>query len=129
MVREGCSPSAEAAKEAIENLQPCELRSGRGACYINANRRAATASGERFLGINPMAHAIAKSSSFESIRSLAKTVPLSQEPIAVLANYACHPTIMGPPNRLITPDYPGATKRSSRTSSRRQMHFPARLRR
>jgi hypothetical protein len=32
-------------------------------------------------------------------------------PLATLVNYACHPTIMGPPNRLITPDYPGAMKR------------------
>src|SRR5205085_1967147 len=32
-------------------------------------------------------------------------------PLATLVNYACHATIMGPPNRLITPDYPGAMKR------------------
>jgi hypothetical protein len=33
------------------------------------------------------------------------------KPLATLVNYACHPTIMGPLNRLITPDYPGAMKR------------------
>jgi hypothetical protein len=27
-------------------------------------------------------------------------------------NFACHPTIMDPPNRLLTPDYPGAMKRA-----------------
>src|SRR5262249_37942923 len=27
--------------------------------------------------------------------------------IATVVNYACHPTTMGPTNRLITPDYPG----------------------
>jgi hypothetical protein len=32
-------------------------------------------------------------------------------PVATLVNYACHATIMGPANRLITPDYPGAMKR------------------
>jgi hypothetical protein len=33
------------------------------------------------------------------------------EPVATLVHYACHGTIMGPSNRLITPDYPGAMKR------------------
>src|SRR5438067_4237839 len=45
--------SSEAAVEALANLQPVQLRAGRGACAINANRRAATPAGERFLGINP----------------------------------------------------------------------------
>ena len=36
---------------------------------------------------------------------------LNSEPVATLVNYACHPTIMGPANRLLTPDYPGAMKR------------------
>src|SRR5437867_7500885 len=45
--------SAEAATEALANLQPVCLRAGRGECRINANRRAITPGGERFLGINP----------------------------------------------------------------------------
>ena len=36
---------------------------------------------------------------------------LDRQPVATLVNYACHPTIMGPANRLLTPDYPGAMKR------------------
>ena len=28
----------------------------------------------------------------------------------MLVHYGCHPTIMGPPNRLITPDYPGIVR-------------------
>ena len=35
---------------------------------------------------------------------------LEGKPIATLVNYACHPTIMGPENRLITPDYPGVVR-------------------
>lgn len=31
--------------------------------------------------------------------------------MATLVNFACHATVMGPLNRLITPDYPGAMKR------------------
>jgi hypothetical protein len=36
---------------------------------------------------------------------------LDDEPVATLVNFACHATIMGPGNKLITPDFPGAMKR------------------
>src|ERR1051326_2123959 len=45
--------SAEAAQEALANLQPVQIRAGKGQCHINANRRAVTPAGERFLGVNP----------------------------------------------------------------------------
>jgi hypothetical protein len=35
---------------------------------------------------------------------------LGERALAVLVHYGCHPTIMGPPNRLITPDYPGMVR-------------------
>ena len=31
--------------------------------------------------------------------------------LEVIVHHGCHPTIMGPPNRLITPDYPGVVRR------------------
>ncbi len=96
--------SAEAALEALANLQPVELRSGRGECHINANRRSVTKSGERFLGVNPDGP-----SDHEVL--VVKLDRPTGEPVATLVNYACHATIMGPPNRLITPDYPGVMKR------------------
>lgn len=96
--------SAEAAVEALAKLQPVHLRAGRGCCHINANRRAVTPSGDRFLGINP-------DGPCDREVLIIKLDTLEGEPIATLVNYACHPTIMGPPNRLITPDYPGAMKR------------------
>jgi hypothetical protein len=96
---------AEAAREALGNLQPIELRAGRGECRINLNRRAISASGEHFLGKNrdgPSDHEVL----------VVKLEGLDGKTIATLVNYACHPTIMGPANRLITPDYPGAMKRT-----------------
>ncbi|PWU15640.1 MAG: hypothetical protein C5B50_15030 [Verrucomicrobia bacterium] len=96
--------SAEAANEALHNLQPVEVRAGRGQCLINANRRCVTAQGERFLGVNPEG-----ACDHEVI--VVRLDGLNGEPMAVIANYACHATIMGPGNRLITPDYPGAAKR------------------
>jgi neutral ceramidase len=89
--------AAEAAVSALENLQPARLRTGRGECRINANRRAITEGGERFLGINldgPSDHEVLVVG-FDT---------LSGKPLALLVNYACHPTVMGPANRLITPD-------------------------
>jgi hypothetical protein len=94
----------EAAVEALASLQPVRLRAGRGQCHINTNRRAATHSGERFLGINP-------DGPCDHDVIVVRLDSMEGKPIATLVNYACHPTIMGPPNRLITPDYPGAMKR------------------
>jgi hypothetical protein len=71
---------------------------------MNANRRAVTPGGERFLGINP-------NGPCDREVLVVRLDQLDGQPLATLVNYACHPTIMGPPNRLITPDYPGAMKR------------------
>lgn len=100
---------AEAASEAIASLQPAEMRVSRGECHINSNRRCVTASGERFLGVNrdgPCDHEV----------SVVRFDSLAGEPIATLVNYACHGTVMGPANRLITPDYAGAMKRVVETA-------------
>src|SRR5882724_4566381 len=43
---------AEAAAEAVANLQPAEARAGQGRCEINSSRRCVTEKGERFLGVN-----------------------------------------------------------------------------
>jgi hypothetical protein len=96
--------SAEAGIGAIKNLKSVRVRAGRGQCHINANRRAVTSSGERFLGVNP-------DGPCDREVQVVKLESDSGEPLATLVNYACHATIMGPPNRLITPDYPGAMKR------------------
>ena len=96
--------SAEAASEALDNLQPIQVQTGRGQCQINSNRRAITKAGERFLGINPDGPCDREVLVVRLATPEGKTV-------ATLANFACHPTIMGPANRLITPDYPGAAKR------------------
>src|SRR5438445_3181662 len=97
--------SAEAANEAISQLQPVRVRAGRGACKINTNRRAVSPSGERFLGVNA-------DGPCDREVQVVQLDSLKGEPVATLANYACHATIMGPANRLITPDYPGAMKRA-----------------
>ena len=94
----------EAAREALDNLQPVVVRSGRGECFINSNRRCATEKGERFLGVNP-------DGPCDHEVGVVKLDSISGETVATIVNFACHATIMGPPNRLVTPDYPGAMKR------------------
>lgn len=101
---EVCKWSAEAAVEALANRTPTVVRTGRGDCRINVNRRASTAAGERFLGINRAG------ATDHEVQILNLESPDGGF-LATVVNYACHPTIMGPPNRLITPDYPGAMKR------------------
>jgi len=96
--------AAEAAGEALGGLQSVQIKAGRGHCGMNTNRRAATPTGERFLGVNPEGPC-----DHEVLVVQLNTA--AGQPMATLVNYACHPTIMGPPNRLITPDYPGAMKR------------------
>lgn len=114
--------SAEAALEALENLQPVEVRAGRGKCFINANRRAVTEKGERFLGINPDGvcdHEVLVvrfdllngGTGVSPVSSRGQDARVTTASLATLVNFACHATIMGPPNRLITPDFPGAMKR------------------
>jgi hypothetical protein len=39
----------------------------------------------------------------------------SGQPLAVLINYGCHPTVLGPDNRLLSADYPGAARAALRT--------------
>ena len=101
-VARGC---AEASMEAIAHLQPVEVRVGRGDCRINANRRCVAPDGERFLGVNP------DGPCDHEVNVVRFDTAHSSTPVATLVNYACHATIMGPANRLITPDYPGAMKR------------------
>ncbi|MSU57443.1 MAG: hypothetical protein EXS35_04560 [Pedosphaera sp.] len=110
---------SEAASEAITNLQPVEIRVGRGECHINSNRRCVTPSGERFLGVNadgPCDHEVLVVR-FDSGTGVSPVRPGSESngqdarATTTLVNYACHGTVMGPGNRLITPDYAGAMKR------------------
>lgn len=120
--------SAEAAKDAITSLQPVLVQARRGECHINSNRRCVTPSGERFLGVNPdgpcdhevLVVRLDPISEGEVTRRPGQSQPRvtrpSDEPVATLVNYACHGTVMGPANRLITPDFPGPMKRVVETA-------------
>lgn len=92
--------SAEAVSQAISKIVDVRVESGSGHCEININRRPVSGDGHVFTGRNP--------DGFVDHEVLVTALDdLDGNPVATLVNYACHPTIMGPDNKLITPDYPG----------------------
>jgi hypothetical protein len=72
---------------AMGNLQPCTAALGRGRSHISTNRRA-------------------KSEVDSEVMTLLLTNG-DGKPIAGFLNYACHPTVLGQENRLISSDLPG----------------------
>jgi len=96
---------ASTVREAILALRPARVAAGTGACGINVNRRGTGPDGAVICGHN-------WDGFVDREVVVVRIDALDETPIATIVNYACHPTIMGPPNRLLTPDYPGAMKRA-----------------
>ena len=93
--------------EASNKLKPARIAAGNGWSEINVNRRLQRADlygGKVFLGRNWKGFV-------DREVKVARIDDENEQPIATLVNYACHPTIMAHLNTLITPDYPGVTKR------------------
>ena len=95
---------AGAAWEAQRRLRPARVAGGTGDADIGVNRRLKLPSGRVVCGRN-------HDGFVDREVKVLRIDDAAGQPIAVLVNYACHPTIMGPPNRLITPDYPGVVRR------------------
>ncbi len=98
-------PKAVAAVNEAKNVaRRSRVTTASGQCEINVNRRPQTADGTRYTGRDWdgfVDHEVLVTG-FDSEDG---------EPIATIVNYACHPTIMAQDNRLITPDYPGVTRK------------------
>lgn len=90
--------------QASRSLRPVRFAAGIGSCDINVNRRFQGPDGRWVVGRNP------KGSVDRTVKVI-RFDDLNQAPVAVVLHYACHPTIMGWQNQLVTPDYPGAAKR------------------
>ena len=91
---------AEAVAEARRQTQPVRVGSASGECHINVNRRPTAPDGRRFTGRNWhgfVDHEVA----------VLAVDDLDGNPVATVVNFACHPTVLGPANRLLSPDYPG----------------------
>lgn len=91
--------------EAQRGMRPARIASGLGHSTVGLNRRMWHPGQQRIvLGRN-------YGGFVDHDLPVARIDDEDEQPIAVLVNYACHPTIMAHRNSLITPDFPGPLRR------------------
>jgi len=95
---------AGAATQALKSLVPVRIAGGSGTCHIGVNRDMRLADGSCITAPNPDGFS-------DPEVGVIKIDSIDGQPVAIIANYACHPTILGHENRLISPDYPGVARR------------------
>lgn len=93
-----------ASLEAIRTSVPARVAVGWGSSDVGINRDLRLPDGRTVAGPNPSGHA-------DRTVGVVRLEREDGSPLAILVNYACHPTVLGPANRLVSPDYPGSTKR------------------
>jgi hypothetical protein len=96
--------ASRACRSALADLQPVQVAAGAGRSEIGINRDLVLADGRAVAGPNPDGFA-------DRSVGVVRIERDDGSPLAILVNYACHPTVLGPDNVLISPDYPGTTKR------------------
>jgi hypothetical protein len=94
----------QAAQEAAAALQPATISYAVGRCNLAANRDYWDEESQLYAcGFNPDQPA-------DDTVLVARVVDEAAMPLAVLVNYACHPTTLAWDNTLISPDYVGALR-------------------
>lgn len=86
--------------EARKKLVPARLGVGWGFSQANINRRALDVNGKASLGLNP-------DGPTDRRIGLIRIDQEDGKPLALIANYAIHGTVLGPQNTLISGDAPG----------------------
>lgn len=92
-----------ACTAAIADAEPAVLSWGRGHCAL-AGHRDAVASGIDVVGYDPTVAVD------DTVLVGRATAEADGRMLAVLVSYACHPTVLGWANRLLSPDYVGALR-------------------
>jgi hypothetical protein len=92
--------AAGAARRAVENLKPVRVKAAFGTSDIGMNRDVQLDDGRIIVGCNPDGFS-------DTSVGVLRIDTIDGSPLACIVNYACHPTVLGPGNRLISPDYPG----------------------
>lgn len=104
--------AAGVAWQAVRDQVPARLAVDTATCEIAVNRRwARPEDGNVIVGRNPdgpVDHTVG----VMRIDEVVGNDPPVTEPLATMVHYACHPITVGPDNDLITPDFPGAMKRT-----------------
>jgi hypothetical protein len=94
----------EAVREAEKNLQPVWLEYSHGEANVGINRREMMPDGHMEIGRNPSGP---RDKSVQVISILAEFGRL-----ATIVNYACHGTVLGPDNLLVSADWIGVMRSS-----------------
>lgn len=95
---------AGAAARAAASLRPVQVAAGLGRSHIGINRDLRLPDGRFLVGCNPEGFC-------DPEVGVIRLDTVDGQPLACIVNYACHPTILGPGNRLISPDYPGSVRK------------------
>jgi len=95
---------AEVIKESEGNLQPAQLAWAMGESQIAVNRRERQADGSIEIGVNP------EGSVDRSLALLQIQTPAG-DPLANVVNLACHNTVFGPKNQLVSADWEGEMRK------------------
>ena len=90
--------------KATECIQPVTITYGTGHCQLAAHRDFWDETNQQYVcGFNPEGPT-------DSTVVVARVTAEDDKPVAILVNYACHPTTLAWANTLISPDFPGATR-------------------
>lgn len=90
----------DGVRQARQRLEPAKLGIGRGYAEANINRRARDADGQVRLGMNP-------SAPVDRRVGLLRLDKAGGAPLALIANYAMHATVLGASNTVVSADAPG----------------------
>jgi hypothetical protein len=96
---------ASACWTAHRSLRPARVAGGKGYCAVNCNRRRPAEPGRPILAPNPAGYS-------DHEVGVIRIDQRDGGPLAVLVNFAAHPTILAWNNRLLSPDYPGTVRRT-----------------
>jgi hypothetical protein len=93
-----------AAADASASMRRVRVGAATGRSPLAVNRRMTTPDGRAAVGLDP-----------DGISDQTLTVLRldgdDDLPVATIVHYSCHPIVLGPDNRFVTPEYPGIVKR------------------
>jgi hypothetical protein len=100
---------AAAIKTASDNLQVARIGSGTGSVFIGHNRLRVNGDGTvSWFEQNPT---MVPTSPVDPTVTVVRIDDRNGSPLAILANYACHPVVFGSENTQYSADYPAITNR------------------
>jgi neutral ceramidase len=100
---------ARAVDRAETALAPAELAWGRAEADVAVNRREKQPDGKVIIGVNPTGP-VDRSVGILSVRAADSASAADGAPLATVINFACHGTVLGPDNLLVSADWIGAMR-------------------